>query len=53
MEILTVISVALANGMWQVGKKMLESASESALKPAKDQLENRLLKNYKAAENKD
>jgi len=50
MEILTVISVALANGMWQVGKKMLESASESALKPAKDQLENRLLKKYKAAE---
>ena len=50
MEILTIISVALANGMWQVGKKLLEATSESALKPAKDQLENKLLKNYKKVE---
>ena len=50
MELLTIISIAVANGMWEVGKKLLEATSESVLKPAKDQLEKRLLKNYKASE---
>lgn len=50
MELLTVISLAIAEGLWQVGKKMMESASDAALKPAKEKLESGLLKKYRAAE---
>ncbi len=50
MEVLTLISVALASGMWQVGQKLLEATSEAALKPVKEKLEKGLLKRYKAAE---
>jgi len=49
-ELLTVISIALASGMWQAGKKMLEATAESALKPAKEKLESGLLKKYRAGE---
>jgi len=50
MEILTLISVALASGMWQVGQKLLEATSEAAMKPAKEKLEKSLLKKYKTTE---
>jgi len=50
MELVTLISVALADGLWQVGKKLLEATSDSALKPAKEKLEAGLLKKYRAAE---
>lgn len=50
MELMTLISIALANGMWEVGKKIFEATSETALKPVKENLEKNLLKNYRAAE---
>jgi hypothetical protein len=53
MEPITLISIALANGMWEVGKKLLEATSDTALKPAKEKIENGLLKKYKTAEKDD
>lgn len=50
MEPITLISIALANGMWEVGKKLLEASSDSLLKPAKEKIENGILKKYKAVE---
>jgi formylglycine-generating enzyme required for sulfatase activity len=50
MEGLTILSVALAQGMWEVGKRLLESVSDAALKPAKEQVEKNLLKKYKGAQ---
>lgn len=50
MDGLTILSVALAQGMWEVGKKLAESVSDAALKPAKEQMEKSLLKKYKGAE---
>ena len=41
MEALSLITVALADGLWQVGKKLLEATSDSASKPAKEKLEER------------
>ena len=43
MEPITLISIALANGMWEVGKKLLEATSDSALKPAKEKIESSLV----------
>lgn len=50
MDALTLITIALADGLWQVGKKMLEATSDSVLKPAKEQLEGRLLKGFRSVE---
>lgn len=50
MELITLISIALANGMWEVGKKLLTHASDSALKPLKDRIENSALMKFRAIE---
>jgi len=50
MDPVTVISIALANAMWEVGKKLLTHASDSALKPLKDRIENSALMKFRAIE---